>query len=153
MRNVAGNNTITGFVSLNTPSAASTSDSVYIESVAGKLTITGSISNDRPNTTSNLFLKGAGAIDLGGTDGIYASFDTTTSILNVDKSGNGTVTILLARRTATRGRRRYMEVHSSLMALIILLLLRWPVPLPYCAFATTWLGPLNASHRTTRRME
>jgi hypothetical protein len=94
IRNTAGSNTISGFISLNQPSTAGESDSAFIESTAGKLTVTGSFSNDRPNTTSFLYFKGAGAIDLGGVDGIYGSFDTNTSILNVDKTGTGAVTTL-----------------------------------------------------------
>jgi fibronectin-binding autotransporter adhesin len=92
IRNVAGNNTLTGGISLNYLSDPS-GDSMFFESTAGKLTMTGSISNDRPSTTSNMFLKGAGAIDIGGALGID-SVSTTGAILNVDKSGAGTATML-----------------------------------------------------------
>lgn len=93
IRNIAGNNTLTGGISLNYLSDPS-GDSMFFESAAGKLTMTGSISNDRPSTTSNMFLKGASAIDIGGGALGIDSVSTTGAILNVDKSGGGTSTIL-----------------------------------------------------------
>jgi hypothetical protein len=93
MRNVAGNNTITGFVSLNTP-LTGTSDSAYIESVAGKLTFAGTISDDRPSAISNLYLKGAGDFEFAADPTGYGIYQptATTNVLNIDKSGAGTVT-------------------------------------------------------------
>ena len=102
MRNVAGNNTITGFFSLNSPTKGANLNvfnSAYIESLAGKLTFQGSISNDRtlagnPSTTY-LYLKGNGDFDLGGgPDGGIYGINTDTFVLNVDKSGTGTATLV-----------------------------------------------------------
>jgi fibronectin-binding autotransporter adhesin len=93
MRNVAGNNTITGFVSFNNPLTAAP-DSAFIELVSGKLTITGTLSNDRPNVATNLYVKGAGSLDIGGVDGITQTGSTATSFLNIDKTGAGTITTL-----------------------------------------------------------
>ena len=93
LRNIAGNNTLTSFVSLNISGGAGP-DSAYIESMAGgKLTITGGLGSDRASVVDNLFLKGNGAIDIGGPDGLYTTNIATTT-LNIDKSGNGTVTTL-----------------------------------------------------------
>lgn len=102
IRNVAGNNTITGFVSLNNPTSGTNLNvfnSAYMESVAGKLTFQGSISNDRtlagnPSTTF-LYFKGNGDFELGGgVDGGIYNNSPTTFVLNVDKTGTGTVTIV-----------------------------------------------------------
>lgn len=91
-RNVAGTNVINGFVSLNM-AGESGADSAYFESAAGKLTFAGGISGDRPNQTNTAFFKGNGAIDLGGLDGIFAEA-TAGAIVNIDKSGSGTMTTL-----------------------------------------------------------
>ena len=93
IRNIAGNNTIEGFLSMNFAGETG-DDSVYLESAAGKLTITGSISDDRPDQTSFLILKGAGAIDLGGPIGIFPP-EIATEVLNIEKSDTGTVTTLV----------------------------------------------------------
>ena len=91
LRNVAGNNTIDGFVSINF-AGGSGSDSVFIESLAGgKLTITQGLGADRSGFVENLYLKGDGAIELNGVDGLYTTAIATTT-LNVDKTGNGAVT-------------------------------------------------------------
>ncbi|MEX0641140.1 MAG: hypothetical protein WD468_00485 [Pirellulales bacterium] len=93
LKNVAGNNTIDGFVSINFAGGTG-SDSVFIESLAGgKLTITQGLGADRSGFVENLFLKGDGAIDLSGPDGLYTTNIATTT-LNIDKSGNGTITTL-----------------------------------------------------------
>lgn len=95
IRNVAGNNTLTGAISLNYLSDPD-GDSMFFESAAGKITFAGTIVQDRPANTlpagnGTAYLKGAGAIDIGGA----VNFDgVSTGPLNVDKSGTGTLTVL-----------------------------------------------------------
>ena len=93
-RNVAGNNTLTGGISLNFNSDPG-GDSMFIDSQAGKLTIAGgSISQDRPGVNASLFFRGCGAIDLGGTRVVFPVATDQNETQNIVKTGTGTLTVL-----------------------------------------------------------
>jgi autotransporter-associated beta strand protein len=108
MRNVAGNNTISGYVIpiIDGGIAASGADAFILESASGTLRITGGIGQNIQNQTVNLYLQGNGNGEVGfGGDGSLTglSDDYTTAFMNVTKRGNGTWTNLAGTPNTYRG--------------------------------------------------
>jgi fibronectin-binding autotransporter adhesin len=111
IRNVAGNNTISGYViAIINGGIASGADSFILESKAGTLKITGGIGFQIANQTATTYLQG----DSNGEVGVLPatveapfpmglSDNLTTSTMNVVKRGTGTWTNLAGAPNAYRG--------------------------------------------------
>ena len=99
IRNVAGNNTITGYVIPSFDGGiANGADAVILESAGGNLQITGGVATNVAGKTYNLYLQGSSTGEIQG-DSISdqpvtgISDDVDTSFFNVTKRGSGTWTI------------------------------------------------------------
>jgi fibronectin-binding autotransporter adhesin len=107
IRNVAGNNTLSGYViPIIDGGVSSGADAFIIESKAGTLTITGGVGQNLANTTVNTYVQGEsnGEIGFGGAGWpLGFSDDVATAIMNVVKRGTGTWTILAGTPNIHRG--------------------------------------------------
>ena len=107
IRNVAGNNTIAGYVFAIINGGVSTgADAFIIESAAGTLKFTGGLGAQIANNTVNTYLQGNGngEVGFGGAGALTGlSDELVTTTQNVTKRGNGTWTNLTGTPNTYRG--------------------------------------------------